>query len=50
VLALVAERQSARAAKDWPKADSVRQQLAALGWQVKDTPQGPEIAKVESGK
>jgi cyanophycinase-like exopeptidase len=50
VLALVAERQSARADKDWPRADALRRQLAALGWQVKDTPQGPMLEKMESRK
>ncbi len=43
VLALVAERQAARAAKDWPRADAIRGELAALGWQIKDTPQGPVV-------
>ncbi|MCS6910788.1 MAG: hypothetical protein NZM11_09530, partial [Anaerolineales bacterium] len=50
VLALVAERQSARALKDWPRADALRRQLATLGWHVKDTPQGPVVERVESRK
>lgn len=41
VQALLAERQAARAAKNWPAADAVREKLTALGWQVKDTAQGP---------
>lgn len=45
VLSLVAERQAARAAKDWPRADAVRVRLMALGWQVKDTPQGPQVER-----
>ncbi|MFV9503742.1 MAG: cysteinyl-tRNA synthetase [Oscillochloridaceae bacterium umkhey_bin13] len=40
---LVAARQHARAARDWPAADTIRQQLAGLGWQVRDTPEGPVL-------
>jgi len=43
VLALVDARQGARAARDWAAADSIRGQLAVLGWQVKDTPAGPVV-------
>lgn len=43
VLSLVVARQAARAAKDWAQADQLRQKIAASGWQVKDTPDGPEI-------
>lgn len=42
---LVEERQQAREAKDWGRADQLRQQLASLGWQVKDTPDGPVITQ-----
>ncbi|MEV6970530.1 cysteine--tRNA ligase [Hamadaea sp. NPDC051192] len=38
---LVAEREAARAARDWPRADQLRAQLERLGVQVTDTPQGP---------
>lgn len=40
VEALVADRATARAAKDWPASDRIRDQLAALGVTVKDGPQG----------
>ncbi len=40
---LVEERQAARQAKDWARADQLRREIAALGWQVKDTPEGPII-------
>lgn len=43
VLALVDERQAARQRKDWAKADELRDQIAALGWQVLDTPDGPKV-------
>jgi len=45
---LVAIRAEARANKDWPRADEARDKLAALGYVVKDTPQGPQIEKVPS--
>jgi len=43
VLALVEARQLARQQKDWAAADVLRRQLAALGWQVQDTPTGPAL-------
>jgi cysteinyl-tRNA synthetase len=41
------QRQAARARKDYAAADAIRDQLAALGVQVEDTPQGPrwELAR-----
>ncbi|KPC51352.1 cysteine--tRNA ligase [Amantichitinum ursilacus] len=36
VAALQAERAAARANKDWPRADALRQQLLNLGWEVQD--------------
>jgi cysteinyl-tRNA synthetase len=38
--ALIAERNAARASKDWPRADAARQQLSALQIELEDTPQG----------
>lgn len=46
VLALVEQRQRARESKDWPAADRLRDKIADLGWQVNDTPEGPELDKV----
>lgn len=40
---LVAARQDARAQRDWGLADQIRQQLTALGWSVRDTPDGPMV-------
>ena len=47
LLALVQEREAARARRDWAAADSLRQRMAALGWQVGDTPQGPRLDPTE---
>jgi cysteinyl-tRNA synthetase len=46
VLALVEERQAARAAKDWVRSDVLRDAITAHGWTVKDTKQGPQVAKI----
>ena len=42
---LLAEREEARAARDFATADARRDQLAALGWQVRDTPEGPRLVR-----
>ena len=47
VLVLVDERQAARARKDWSAADQVRLQIAALGWQIQDTPEGTKVVRSE---
>ena len=41
--ALLAARASARADKDWARADAVRAGLSALGFQIEDTPQGARV-------
>ena len=41
VVELLRERQEARAAKDFARSDAVRDELAALGVEVRDTPEGP---------
>jgi len=46
VLTLVKLRQAARKHKDWAAADQLRSQITALGWQTKDTPEGPEVTPV----
>ena len=40
---LLAEREAARAARDFETADRRRDELAALGWEVRDTPQGSRV-------
>jgi cysteinyl-tRNA synthetase len=42
---LLAEREEARAAKDFATADARRDELLALGWQVRDTPGGPRLVR-----
>lgn len=49
VVELVEFRESARQNKDWSEADILRAQIEELGWQVLDTPEGPELEKVDSG-
>lgn len=39
--ALIEKRQAYRAAKDWAKADALKQELLAQGIEIKDTPTGP---------
>jgi cysteinyl-tRNA synthetase len=42
---LLAEREAARQAKDFATADAKRDELAALGWIVRDTPEGPQLVR-----
>ncbi len=41
--ALLEERQRARAAKDFGRADEIRDELAALGWEVRDSAEGAKL-------
>jgi len=40
---LVEQRQAARAARDWAGSDRLRDAIAAAGWVVKDTKDGPKL-------
>ncbi len=44
VRALVQQREQARAARDFERADRLRERLRELGWVVRDGPDGPELA------
>jgi cysteinyl-tRNA synthetase len=44
---LLERREQARAARDFAEADRLRDELHALGWQVRDSPAGPELVRVE---
>jgi cysteinyl-tRNA synthetase len=43
VQSLLADRQAARAAKNWAESDRLRDAIAALGWIVKDTKDGAKL-------
>jgi hypothetical protein len=43
VLDLADKRQVARTHRDWQTADRLRDQITGLGWDVRDTPSGPEL-------
>jgi cysteinyl-tRNA synthetase len=45
LLALLDERQAARRAKDFKRADALRAELKAKGWLIEDTPKGPRLKK-----
>jgi cysteinyl-tRNA synthetase len=45
IMKLVDARLQARLAKDWRKSDELRDQLAALGWEVRDTKDGHKITR-----
>lgn len=42
-LGLMAEREQARADKDFERADEIRDRLAAMGWAVRDSADGPSL-------
>ena len=42
---LLAERERARAERDFEAADRIRDQLAELGWQVRDAPEGARLVR-----
>ncbi len=45
IQALIDARQAARAAKNWAEADRIRDELAAQGITLKDTPQGVQVVR-----
>ncbi len=46
VLALLDARAEARKTKQWAESDRIRDEIKALGWEVKDTPQGQKVRKL----
>jgi cysteinyl-tRNA synthetase len=42
---LAAERQQARAARDFERADRLRDELAERGWEIRDTTEGPRLVR-----
>ena len=45
VLDMVEKRAAAKKARDFALADSLRNEISALGYIVEDTPQGPKVTK-----
>jgi cysteinyl-tRNA synthetase len=46
LLALLEERQAARKARDFKRADAIRDELKAKGWVIEDTPKGARLKKL----
>jgi len=44
--ALLESRLQARADKNWAESDRLRDEIAALGWQIQDTPEGAKLVKI----
>jgi cysteinyl-tRNA synthetase len=47
VIARLAERTAARQARDFQRADAIRDELAALGWDIIDEPGGSRVQRRE---
>jgi cysteinyl-tRNA synthetase len=45
---LLAQREAARAQRDFAEADRLRDELAAQGWQVRDSADGPVLVRAQS--
>ena len=45
--AMLAERAAARAARDWAASDRIRDALNVEGWEVRDTPEGQKIKRLQ---
>ena len=45
VAQLVEEREKVRREKNWKRSDELREQISALGWEVRDTKDGPKLTR-----
>jgi cysteinyl-tRNA synthetase len=45
VLQLAKEREDARREKKWKRSDELREQISVLGWEVRDTKDGPKLTR-----
>ena len=45
IVALADARTTAKAARDWTRADDIRAQIDAAGWNIIDTPNGAKLVK-----
>lgn len=46
LLSLLEEREAARKAKNFARADAIRDELKAKGWVIEDTPKGPRLKRL----
>ena len=46
ILALAEERNAAKKARDFKRADTIRDELKAKGWVIEDTPKGIKLKKI----
>lgn len=49
ILKLADEREEARKNKDFKKSDTLRKEISSLGYDVKDTPEGPRLLPTKEG-
>jgi len=45
VAQLAQQRENARREKNWKRSDELRKRISALGWEVRDTKEGPKITR-----
>ena len=45
VMQVANERENARREKKWKRSDELREQISALGWEVRDTKNGPKLTR-----
>src|SRR5262249_6536571 len=45
VTQIAQERENARRKKNWNRSDELREQIFALGWEVRDTKEGPKLTR-----
>jgi cysteinyl-tRNA synthetase len=45
VTLLAQQRENARREKNWKRSDELREQISALGWEVRDTKDGPKLTR-----
>src|SRR5262249_24324779 len=45
VAQLAQERENARRDKNWKRSDELRERISALGWEVRDTKDGPKLTR-----
>jgi len=43
VAQLAKDRENARREKNWKRSDQLRERISALGWEVRDTKDGPKV-------